>query len=68
MAPTYYKYCITPMCSNTTFTTPEKLFIRVPEEPSRRKQWLEACKRDPASLQSKSRAHVCEDHFNNSGV
>ncbi|KAJ8911285.1 hypothetical protein NQ315_015288 [Exocentrus adspersus] len=62
-SPTYYKYCITPMCSNTTVVTPTKVFVRVPEG-KRRQQWLKACRRDPNSLTTRSRAYVCEDHFN----
>lgn len=60
----YYKYCITPQCNNTTVSTPNKTFIRVPENAKKRKLWLRACRRDPASISASSRAYVCEDHFN----
>lgn len=26
----YYEYCITPTCTNTSVTTPDKIFVRVP--------------------------------------
>lgn len=61
----YYKYCIVPMCSNTTFKTPNKIFIRVPENRNRRAKWLKACRRDVKDISDKNTAlHVCEDHFN----
>ncbi|XP_018573531.1 uncharacterized protein LOC108912699 [Anoplophora glabripennis] len=61
--PSYYKYCLTPQCNNTTVTTPSKLFIRLPPDKKKRETWLKACKRDPTSVSSSSRVYICEDHF-----
>ncbi|XP_019772940.2 uncharacterized protein LOC109546422 isoform X1 [Dendroctonus ponderosae] len=60
----YYKCCMVPLCPSTTFKTPDKLFIRVPRDKSRRLTWLKACRRAQTDISEKTTAHVCEDHFN----
>ncbi|XP_050510330.1 uncharacterized protein LOC126892532 [Diabrotica virgifera virgifera] len=60
----YYKYCIVHLCSNTTYKTPGKLFIRVPKDQKRRLKWLKACRKNEKDISQKTTAHVCEDHFN----
>ncbi|GBM16477.1 hypothetical protein AVEN_94960-1 [Araneus ventricosus] len=52
--------------SNTTVTTPDKLFIDVPRNYVIRKKWCKAMKRDPKlnpELSASSIRHVCRDHF-----
>ncbi|XP_023028630.2 uncharacterized protein isoform X2 [Leptinotarsa decemlineata] len=62
----YYKYCIVPLCTNTSIKSPNKIFIRVPEDDrNRRIKWLNACKRNKNDISHNNKAlHVCEDHFN----
>uniref|UniRef100_A0A6P7GJI8 Uncharacterized protein LOC114338948 n=1 Tax=Diabrotica virgifera virgifera TaxID=50390 RepID=A0A6P7GJI8_DIAVI len=52
------------LCSNTTYKTPGKLFIRVPKDKKRRLKWLKACRKSEKDISQKTTAHVCEDHFN----
>lgn len=59
----YYKYCIVSQCPSTTCKTPDKTFIRVPED-NRRIKWLMACKRKKELSEKNTAIHVCEDHFN----
>lgn len=64
---TIHKACIVPMCKNTAFKTPSKIFIRLPNsgQQARRKKWIKACRRDIKDISEKSGAiYVCEDHFN----
>lgn len=60
----YYKYCLVPLCKNTTVETPDKIFIRLPLDRNRRIKWLKACRRDIHDISVSSGLHVCEDHFN----
>ena len=60
------KYCIVPMCGNTFYVTPDKIFLNVPRNKNDRLRWCRAIKRDPKKnvpLAEKSHRHVCEDHF-----
>ncbi|KAJ8968394.1 hypothetical protein NQ317_012231 [Molorchus minor] len=61
----YFKYCLVPLCKSTTVKTPNKIFIRLPLNRSRRTKWLKACQRDIHDISPNSNAlHVCQDHFN----
>lgn len=65
-AQSYYKYCIVPLCTNTTANCRDKIFFSVPKDPSIRKTWTNAMKRDDKlnpKLSSKSSLWCCEDHF-----
>jgi hypothetical protein len=67
----YYKYCVVPLCTNTTTKTPTKIFIRMPKDANLRRKWSRAMKRDERrgkSFSTDTRHHVCEDHFNVSCV
>ncbi|KAK5648111.1 hypothetical protein RI129_003003 [Pyrocoelia pectoralis] len=57
-----YKWCFVPMCTNTTFTTPEKTFVTMPRDVKIRKMWFKAARRDYAKITS-SDFYCCEDHF-----
>lgn len=57
-----HKWCVVPLCKNTTARTPNKIFITVPREQDIRKKWLRAMKREDMSI--KSTYYCCEDHFN----
>lgn len=59
-----YHWCVAPSCKSTSKITPEKLFVKVPDDITMRNIWLELVNRDPKSLSTKSRLHLCEDHFN----
>ncbi|ENN83341.1 hypothetical protein YQE_00300, partial [Dendroctonus ponderosae] len=58
----YYKWCMVPLCSSTTFKTSDKLFILVAR--GKRLKWLKACRRAHKDISVKTTAHICEDHFN----
>ncbi|XP_061725726.1 zinc finger protein ZFP2-like isoform X2 [Cydia pomonella] len=58
-----YRWCIVPNCNNSTSKTPEKLFIKVPNDIYMRNVWLELSGRDPTTLSTKSILYLCEDHF-----
>lgn len=47
---------------NTAVNSPNKIFVSVPVDSERKKQWFKAIKRDMPK--SKSRFNRCEDHFN----
>nr|CAI5834221.1 unnamed protein product [Callosobruchus analis] len=55
-----YYWCIVPECKNTSISTPEKVFIKVPTEEQGRKQWIVAVSREDISRQV---TFVCEDRF-----
>ncbi|KAK5640629.1 hypothetical protein RI129_011440 [Pyrocoelia pectoralis] len=57
-----YKWCFVPMCTNTTFTTPEKTFLTMPRDVKIRKMWFKAARRDYSKITS-SDFYCCEDHF-----
>ncbi|XP_063543945.1 uncharacterized protein LOC134752246 isoform X2 [Cydia strobilella] len=59
-----YKWCIVPLCTNTTLKKPDKLFVSVPTKPEKRKLWLQLAHRDPKSILSHTNVFMCEDHFN----
>lgn len=61
----YYVYCAVPLCENTSFKTPEKIFFRIPQSSSLRKKWILVMRRDTIKnkLSDKSTLHCCEDHF-----
>ncbi|XP_050311187.1 uncharacterized protein LOC126746837 [Anthonomus grandis grandis] len=60
-----YKYCLVPLCKNTTVKTPEKIFISLPGNKDRRRKWLKACRRNENDISlSNKGVYVCEDHFN----
>ncbi|KAK5642221.1 hypothetical protein RI129_008388 [Pyrocoelia pectoralis] len=60
-----YKWCFVPMCTNTTFTTPEKTFLTMPRDVKIRKMWFKAARRDYSKITS-SDFYCCEDHFDDS--
>lgn len=60
------KYCMVPLCKNTTYTTPDKIFFSVPKNDAIRKKWCKAMRRDEkknVKLSSISTIYCCEDHF-----
>ncbi|KAK5641948.1 hypothetical protein RI129_010495 [Pyrocoelia pectoralis] len=57
-----YKWCFVPMCTNTTFTSPEKTFLTMPRDVKIRKMWFKAARRDYSKITS-SDFYCCEDHF-----
>ncbi|CAK1594367.1 unnamed protein product [Parnassius mnemosyne] len=59
-----YKLCVVPQCTNTTISSPHKLFVSVPTNPKRRKMWLRLARRDPKSILAHTNVFMCEDHFN----
>ena len=56
------RWCFVPMCKNTDKSTPGKIFVSVPCNPSIRKDWWLAARREFAM--SKAHIYCCEDHFN----
>lgn len=56
-----YKYCAVPLCHNTTIKTPQKLFIYVPTQKERRKEWFRLARRGKAPVGRN--IYYCEDHF-----
>ncbi|CAH2083741.1 unnamed protein product [Euphydryas editha] len=58
-----YRWCVASSCTNNSIKTPEKLFMKVPDDIEMRNVWLELANRDPKSLSTKSRLYLCEDHF-----
>lgn len=59
-----YKWCIVPLCKNTSITTPEKCFIQVPKNDEKlRKLWIRQVRREPKEFSKVSTIYVCEDHF-----
>ncbi|KAF5296098.1 hypothetical protein FQA39_LY02732 [Lamprigera yunnana] len=61
----FYKYCLVPMCINTSVTSPNKIFFSVPKDPDMRNQWCAIMKREEKNppLSSTTSLHCCEDHF-----
>ncbi|KAK5649657.1 hypothetical protein RI129_000686 [Pyrocoelia pectoralis] len=60
-----YKWCFVPMCTNTTFTTPEKTFLTMRRDVKIRKMWFKAARRGYSKITS-SDFYCCEDHFDDS--
>ncbi|CAM1305965.1 Uncharacterised protein g4211 [Pycnogonum litorale] len=58
-----YRYCFVPGCKNTSIKTPNKLFITVPREKKRRKQWMRAARRQDEGT-ALTPFFCCGDHFN----
>ncbi|KAJ8922821.1 hypothetical protein NQ315_007856 [Exocentrus adspersus] len=56
------KWCFVPNCGNTSINAPNKVFVTLPSEYSRKLKWFKAAKRDMPK--SKSIFYCCEDHFN----
>ncbi|KAJ8969113.1 hypothetical protein NQ314_001923 [Rhamnusium bicolor] len=56
------KWCFVPGCKNTSVSAPNKKFLTIPQDYSRKIKWFEAAKRDVSK--SKSTFFCCEDHFN----
>ena len=54
--------CFVPSCSSTTVKTPEKIFVRVPENRDLRILWCKAVGLQPSKIQKN--CYCCEDHFN----
>ncbi|KAM0735265.1 hypothetical protein ACS0PU_010413 [Formica fusca] len=57
-----YRRCFVPMCKNTQKITPDKVFVSVPQDKTRRQLWFKLARRidEPIS----SNYYCCEDHFN----
>lgn len=55
------KWCFVPLCTSTSTSTPNKMFVRVPQDYERKKRWFSAARRDMPK--SKSEFFCCEDHF-----
>lgn len=57
-----YRRCFVPMCKNTQKITPNKVFVSVPQDKTRRQLWFKLARRidEPTS----SNYYCCEDHFN----
>lgn len=45
-----YKYCLVLCCSNSTASTPEKIFFHVPKDAAKRKAWTTAMNTDILNL------------------
>ncbi|RZC14251.1 THAP domain containing protein, partial [Asbolus verrucosus] len=60
---TYKKSCYVPLCPNSSVATPDKMFITVPVNPVRRKQWLDVVGKTNGK-NPKSPMFCCQDHFN----
>lgn len=58
-----YKWCAVPLCIDTSKTTPEKLFVYVPNKKKVRDKWLHLARRDPTKVATNSSIYFCEDHF-----
>ncbi|XP_060801538.1 uncharacterized protein LOC106142105 [Amyelois transitella] len=58
-----YKWCAVPLCKNTSKSTPDKLFVYVPNKKKLRYMWLRLARRDPTKVVTKSSIYFCEDHF-----
>lgn len=59
------KVCFVKGCLNNSEGSPEKVFITVPLDESRRRAWFEAARQQYVS---KSTRFCCEDHFNVSSL
>ncbi|XP_067007810.2 uncharacterized protein [Anabrus simplex] len=55
------KSCIVPMCTSTSITTPNKLFINVPKSLRMRYMWMKAAR--VTRWRRLAKMHFCEDHF-----
>lgn len=63
-----YHWCIVPCCTNTSVTTPSKIFIHVPKEAKIHKLWLQATRRNPKKISTNTAIYCCEDHFDTSKI
>lgn len=57
-----YKYCFVPMCSNTTVSTPDEIFLHVFQNMVVRMAWFQAAKRED-TISVTTTAFACEDYF-----
>ncbi|KAI4460424.1 thap-type zinc finger superfamily [Holotrichia oblita] len=57
-----YKYCAVPMCQSSTVNSPDKKFITIPRDVTRRKKWFTAMGRYKP-LADKTTGYCCCDHF-----
>ncbi|KAJ8910725.1 hypothetical protein NQ315_002096 [Exocentrus adspersus] len=61
------KWCFVPNCGNTSINAPNKVFVTLPSEYSRKLKWFKAATKKAAKRdmpKSKSIFYCCEDHFN----
>ncbi|XP_050360019.1 uncharacterized protein LOC126779895 isoform X2 [Nymphalis io] len=58
-----YKWCVVPLCKNTSISTPNKLFVYVPNKKIVRSKWLKLARRNPGDVSTNSSIYICEDHF-----
>lgn len=54
--------CFVPMCKSSDKNTPGKIFLSVPSNPSIRKSWWKAVRRE--FPMSRANVKCCQDHFN----
>lgn len=57
------KSCFVPLCTNSSITSPNKIFIHVPTDIKQRKLWFASVKRKQKPNILKSTEYCCEDHF-----
>lgn len=55
------KKCFVPYCKNSTINSPDKLFLTIPKERTKRLRWLKAVG-IPNALVGHGK-YCCEDHF-----
>ena len=58
------KWCFVPECTNTSKNNPKKIFISVPRNLKRKKEWFAAARRNLKNVSIKPTFYCCEDHFN----
>lgn len=57
-----FKQCFVPSCNASEEKTPQKLFLGVPRDINRRKQWFAHVSYDSGGFLGK-KMYICEDHF-----
>ncbi|KAJ8674902.1 hypothetical protein QAD02_019542 [Eretmocerus hayati] len=57
-----YQWCFVPQCTSTSIKNPDKVFFSMPKDPSIKKKWFSAARRD--GKPTKSNYYCCQDHFN----
>lgn len=57
------KWCFVPGCVNTSTQNPEKVFITIPRNLQRKKEWFRAARREIKDVSLKTQFFCCEDHF-----
>ncbi|XP_022818832.1 uncharacterized protein LOC111351258 isoform X5 [Spodoptera litura] len=60
-----YKRCAVPLCYSTSNKTPKKIFVYVPTQIERRKEWFRLARidKDIDRLLEATSVYYCEDHF-----